>query len=455
LLTVKKTGNVAMETEVLLNVMPSLDGWNVNLNVSSVRLRRTEEVLVSLGVRAPRAALLHERQSVRVEARDSAGDLLAACTVNTTVLAVHGILIRAGSYALSTIPGQRVSTPVSILNEGNGPEILISGESILPYGWNTRLEYANESVALPGKPLTLGAGSNITLTLVIFTSAGTLAGSYYVAVPLLDGEGKELLVTVQVEVLQVFELALEAEGAEQTVAPGGQAIFGLVARNRGNGPDRMDFSLSGLPEGWEAPVVRFENAGTITSLSLGPFGYGRIQVVVTVPARYTGDAVDLLVNASSPHGFSGSVRLDMWILHVNLAISNVTFSPESPRPGQVVRLKLLVSNTGGVDLENVVIGFRDGDGEPRLRDLGRLASGMSWEYEHEWVAREGKHTLSFMVDPGNDTAEDDERDNAVEVTVRVEAEKAAGMPQWQGAVAAVAVLVVLVLVAWTVLGRRR
>jgi len=453
-LAVEKTGNVANLTDVTLDVGTSSAGWNVTLSRYSLQLHQPEITYVALRVEAPASALLGDRLEVTVEVRDREQNLLACCTTTTTVTRVRDLVLYATEVPLKAYPGERVSLPVSVANRGNGEERLFATPPVQPAGWLVCFERPDGIFVTPEVPFTVEAGENASLKLVVIPSKDTTIGAYFVTGTLTDYYGNGYDVTAWVDVLQVFDLAVMADNPEAVVAPGEQARFELTIRNRGNGPEMVQFTGAGLPAGWGAPVFQPDEATVSKWLRVGPFGSGRMIVKVAVPANYTGGSVDFSVGAASLHNFTGAVTLYIRIMRVNIELSNITFEPANPSPGRLVHIRLLVSNTGDVNIENVVISVRDGNRTLQLRDLGRLPSGLSWLYVYDWVAVEGTHLLRFLADPANATAEHNELDNMVEVTIKVRAERAAGAPAWQGAVAATAVAIVVVLAGWLALKRR-
>jgi uncharacterized membrane protein len=454
-LTVAKEGNVDNDTEVRLATGAVPEGWNATLNVSELRLRLSQTVLVGLSVQAPDKAFAGQRLPLLVEARDAGGGVLAACTVNTTVEAVHALEIEPEYSELEAYPGGTANAAVYLLNNGNGPETLLPGEPVLPVGWQVRLELPDGSEVGPGNPAVLRPGNLTKLRLVVYVSADSTAGRYFVNAVLRNAEGTGFDVTAFVDVLQVFNFSVGTDAPETSAAPGGTARFELFARNRGNGPENASLSLFGLPAGWRKPVFLAVDGGRADRFVAGPFSTVRVYLEVAVPGDFTGDSLDLAVRASASGGWTGSVGLRLRIMSVNIEIGNLEYEPAKPRPGQVVRFRMEITNTGDIDLEHVVFAVLDGNRTIFSRDLGRLDSGVGWVREFEWTASAGRHTLRFVADPLNATAEQFENDNSLEAAIVVEPGKSGGAAPWQLAVAGTVAVLAGVVALALVLRRRR
>jgi len=454
-LSFEKTGNDVDATELSLGFTASAAGWNVLLGANGLSLKLNQPNEVVLRVAAPAQALQNDRLEVLVYAQGAGQELLAFCTVTIHVRLARELEVYIADETLRARPGERTGATVSVVNRGNGAESLYASPPVKPAGWQVRFERSDGSVVAPEAPFTVGAGETAVLTLVVIPSYDSTTGRYFVTGILSDGYGKPYELRAMVEVLQVFDAAVEAVEPEAVVRPGEQARFVIAASNRGNGPEVLQFTASGLPAGWGAPAFEAEGGGTPGRILLAPFCIGKMTVRVDVPAGYAENSVEFLVRAESPHNFLGSVRLYIRITHVNLELSNLTATTQNPSPGQVVRIQLLVSNTGDLNIENVAISVQDGDRVLLSRNLGRLDSKSSWVYVYEWTAVEGTHTLMFVANAPNGTAEDDVLDNTAEVTIRVDTDKAGGMPAWQGVVVAAAVATVLTIVGLLALRRRK
>jgi len=455
-LTVEKRGNLDGETVVSLLIDPVNSGWTVSLERSLLRLRLLDPEEVGLLVAAPISAGAGDRLELDVLVVDADRRILSGCNVTVTAAWLRSLEIEAAEETVEVAPGGFAWLVVHAVNRGNGPETLLPGVPVLPAGWSAEYCLPNWSAVSPGLPAVVPPGSGLTLTLNVSAPDDAVAGFYTAAAPLVDGAGGEHPVNVRIEVLQVFSLSVVSETAESTVLPGGEARFGLAVRNRGNGPDRVSLDLGWLPRGWSDPQFVHEDGLSSKSLALAPFSLARVWVVVAVPPSYQGRSAALLLNASSPHGFFESLRLDLRVNHVNLGVTVASFSPERPRPGETVRIRYIVANTGDVNLERVEISVTEGGRRLLGRVLGRLDSGLSWVFYYEWTAVEGTHVLKFVVSHGNGTAEQDTEDNSTEVTLSVGVGKADGPAQGPAvAVAAAVALAAAAALAFLLKRRRR
>ena len=221
-------------------------------------------------------------------------------------------------------------------------------------------------------------------------------------------------------------------------------------------PENASLSLWGLPAGWRKPAFLAVDGGRADRVQAGPFSTVRVYLEVAVPGDCAEDGLDLAVRASASGGWTGSVGLRLRILSVNIEISALAYEPAKPRPGQAVRFRMEITNTGDVDLEHVVFAVLDGNRTIFSRDLGRLDSGVGWVREFEWTASAGRHTLRFVADPLDATPEQFENDNSAEATILVGPEKTGGTAPWQLAVAGTfAALAGAAALALALLRRRR
>ena len=319
-------------------------------------------------------------------------------------------------YGGSVVPGRaeaappELRVPVRLANEGNSLEPW-TVDVRLPAGWTAR-------EALPAK-VVVPARGGATLDLHVTVPAGTAPGPRPVQVvaTMPNGEKREGTVTVDVKPLRAAALALAA--AEPTPAAGGLA-FPLTVENKGNVRQPFEMILVGVPVGVEArlepatfELAPGERANATLTLSPGPR-------VADGTYSLTGYAAFQGVNPDTAEGRLNQQALRVPLQRPSLTVPSVEAAPRADvKVGDRVAVKAPVLNGGTAEVLDLPVHLYVDDVFIAETRLARLAPGARAEVVLNWTALPGKHVLTVVVDPWNDTLDGDRADNAATLVLDV------------------------------------
>ena len=156
-----------------------------------------------------------------------------------------------------------------------------------------------------------------------------------------------------------------------SVAPGSRGTFVLYVNNTGPRQDSYDLHASNsnfnpgqLPAGWAVAFYRDGGSGdcsangvTITNTGLVPAGSQRLVCAqVTVPESASGgDTLPLYLRALSPTSNASDIKLDQVVVVAGPALSLQPDQTGQVAPGSSVLYSHQLTNTGNVDLTNVLL----------------------------------------------------------------------------------------------------
>jgi subtilase family serine protease len=113
------------------------------------------------------------------------------------------------------------------------------------------------------------------------------------------------------------------------------------------------------------------------------------------------------------------------ILKPNLYVDegNVSYSPDPPQKGTVLKINVTVWNLGNDSAANVEVQLKvDGTQLDGLMTIGYLEAGHSAVVSWNWMPSAGKHSFEVIVDPSNTTQEWNEADNTAQFQVELPAD---------------------------------
>lgn len=105
----------------------------------------------------------------------------------------------------------------------------------------------------------------------------------------------------------------------------------------------------------------------------------------------------------------------------DLVVSELTFSPSGPRPGEEVELRVKVTNRGNQDTNRFYVrAYVDGNSLDRESIPFGLDSGESEELDFTWVTEAGRHEIEVVADdPFDRVDETNEENNGLTRTIDI------------------------------------
>ncbi|MBM4248961.1 MAG: hypothetical protein FJ149_05930 [Euryarchaeota archaeon] len=159
-----------------------------------------------------------------------------------------GVWLSCGKPSVTVMPEATGNLSVTVHNLGNAPDAFaLSVEGALPPGW--RAQPATERLDSP-------AGANLSVDVRVTPAADALAGDRadfrLRATSLGNGTYTR---TIELSALADQYFGLRFSGTpELGVPPGAMATHSFWLNNTGNGPDTVELSMYGLPNGWGAYI---------------------------------------------------------------------------------------------------------------------------------------------------------------------------------------------------------
>jgi len=103
--------------------------------------------------------------------------------------------------------------------------------------------------------------------------------------------------------------------------------------------------------------------------------------------------------------------------------SNISYSPDPPQKGLVLKINVTVWNLGNDSASNIEVQMKvDGSQLDGIMTIGYLAPGHSAVVTWNWMTSAGEHTFEVIVDPSNLTEEWSEENNTAQFSVELPAD---------------------------------
>lgn len=103
--------------------------------------------------------------------------------------------------------------------------------------------------------------------------------------------------------------------------------------------------------------------------------------------------------------------------------SNISYSPDPPQKGLVLKINVTVWNLGNDSASNIEVQMKvDGSQLDGIMTIGYLAPGHSAIVSWNWMSSAGEHTFEVIVDPSNLTEEWSEANNTAQFSVELPAD---------------------------------
>lgn len=409
---VTNSGN-AGEDLILQASVP--EGWTVTLPRTSLFLRAGETYGAIATVHVPEAAVAGQQFiTVQAIARENPMKVAGA----SSALHVHAFY--GGSIGTTSVqaapPG--LTIPILLSNEGNSLEPW-TVTLRLPPGWTSQ-------ETLPAKVVVPAHGSTIFRVHAIAPET-TAPGDRQMLVKatLPNGEKREGIVTVGVTFLRTASVVVANDQPQGTR---GALSYPVTVENVGNVDAPFKVLLLGAPAGVSA---KLEPA----SFTLPPGGRTIATLTVTPSTSTAAGAYQIAgyslfegVHPDTVEGKANVQTLRFTLIRPDLRAGTVEYAPHTGvRPGEHVVVKVPITNRGqGTVLDLPVHLFVDDVfvGEARLPTLG---AGERRDATFNWTALPGKHTLTAVADPWNDTVDAQREDNAVSTLVEVQGTNAGSL----------------------------
>jgi subtilase family serine protease len=103
----------------------------------------------------------------------------------------------------------------------------------------------------------------------------------------------------------------------------------------------------------------------------------------------------------------------------DLYLGGLSYNPKRLTSGKAATVTVKIFNTGEVNVENVTVRFYEGGTILGTERLSRMPANSNKTATFTWVPQDGRHGITFRVDPDNTLVETDENNNQLKETVTV------------------------------------
>jgi hypothetical protein len=257
-----------------------------------------------------------------------------------------GFAIQLATLAFTVAPGQGISIPVLVYNQGGEEEMLTLSIQGVPSDW----------VSVPSPLIHLAPGEQREMALTVQPPAfpDGRAGRYSLVIQVASqqrpAEVVEKTCTLTVAALEVAgRIGVLLAATEFSVVPGGSTPIPLVLLNQGLDADTFALSVEGIAPGWVyAPVV---------ALSLAPGQQQEVTLTVQPPDSAQTEAGShpfrIQVNSRGMPGQASEVECVLTIAALTRFAAELR--PQRVEAGQPARV--LVENQGNVQ-QTFVVGWQ-------------------------------------------------------------------------------------------------
>jgi uncharacterized membrane protein len=327
-------------------------------------------------------------------------ELTQKAQIETTAFVniIHDIDPTLTTDAVPVYPGGEASYLVEIMNSGNGEDrIDLYVEGGQP-GWLVSFEYQDLEI----NKIIISPQLAKTLTVVVETPYDAEAGIFDTKIVLRDSGGNDYEIAVRTQVIQIYDIDLTGSQVHQKGTPGGVLTYPLTLENLGNGMDKVDLTLTTIPEKWTYSFKDL-SGNQIEQLEIG---YGekidfKLNVWVSDTHVETEEILSIKVASIYDIAQQDQLQLTAEIRMPDLRIQSVEYNPQNMRENKVVQIRVQLENVGTGGANDVVVEFYS-DGKFIAEDsISYITTGITGNATavFTWLPKAGTHNLKFIVDP--------------------------------------------------------
>ena len=329
-LNVKSTGNGPDSASVTYTDVPT--GWGANLDHPTVNLGPFGTTVSTLTLDTP-AQVLAGSYYLNVSATLTGAPITRTKTLRADVSAVHSIALGCDLCTASVDPGQAVTVPLKLGNNGNVPEdITVNGTA--PEGWTFTPDSPTDHV---------GAYLSQYINVTITPPVRTLAADYTLTAR-ASASGSVAEVPLKITVNRVHGLKFSVASPDFSVDGGQSATYSATVSNTGNGPEDVVVESASAPMGWVAQ-------GNPQSFTVNGFEDLTLDLVVsTLNNSLAGDyVVTMKASSTSFQGLACNVSVNVNIAERTEAQAQLKIAMVSAKPGAYATDTVMFDNQGNVN----------------------------------------------------------------------------------------------------------
>lgn len=158
---------------------------------------------------------------------------------------------------------------------------------------------------------------------------------------------------------------------------------------------------------------------SVEDITLNATEVGKTYLIIGMPMSSNSSSQEVLVTGTSESGLTDQIKFVVDMMLPDLYLSGLSYSPKRLVAGKAATVKISVFNQGEVNVENVTIRFYEGGTILGTERLVRMPANSNKTATFTWVPQDGRHGITFKVDPDNTLVETDEKNNQVKESVTV------------------------------------
>jgi uncharacterized repeat protein (TIGR01451 family) len=412
---VSNVGNLAGTVIIILEIVSGTGAWQAELDANAVGVAGMETKSIQLTVVSPADAKAGDRLVVRVVGFNEERTMTDDVTTTTLVNQVHKLLIAVNPDRQVADPGATVTYAMTVQNAGNGPEEMTVATNKMDVNWKMKFVRATAEIT----DIYLDAAQSVSFEVDITVPTEALAGDHLCSVGIMDTSKDIWAINLITTVKHIYDLDLTTTLSKQQGSPGKSVYFTILTRNRGNGPDTISFTATTrLPPGWTLDFKDTE-LNTVDGVTLNASEVGKTYLLIGMPMSSNSTSQEILITGTSESGLTDQVKFVVDMMLPDLYLSGLSYSPKKLVAGKAATVKVNVYNQGEVNVENVTIRFYEGGTILGTERLSRMPANSNKTATFTWVPQDGRHSITFKVDPDNTLVETDEKNNQVKETITV------------------------------------
>jgi uncharacterized membrane protein len=386
-------------------------GWWISVPNEFITVSYRSQEDVSVFLHAPDPAPAGLSVQFNLTARSTKSDMSRSLSLSGTVLQFYNSQYTVVHRDTEADVGARISLPITIDNNGNGPTTYRFDIKAPGPEWNPTLERA--LLEIDGY-----RWDQTTLNLTVPTDA--INQTYDFTLAIIESGGEVYNFNFTVAVRQFFDLEVAVVSGTPVVTQGDIANLRVRITNNGNGVENVKLLARSPPEYWSF-------LGPSTFEDIEPFSDQVVTLSFETHKETAGDtySIDLLTRYGPGYSETVSTGGSVTILtRPDLVIRPGDLNVSIPNPvvGTLIQAHVTVRNLGETEAQEVYVQFYlDGTPLGQVHYVSSVGPGEAESFTIPWLTNvSGIHEISAVVDVTKDVDETNENNNMANLELNID-----------------------------------
>jgi uncharacterized repeat protein (TIGR01451 family) len=333
-------------------------------------------VTVTLRAQTPEGTVITNTATVTFTDANSNAYASVQGSVSVTVGFQAGILATANTPSPSPAsPSAADTLTFTVANPGNGTDSVLISQNISVAGViavtgyrylaTTYVSLANLNAALAGVAIAQGGSITIKVVYDVASNKGGVNTVYTLTAASRRTPATTSSAASSITPAQTFAVAVTPHGGQNVQKlPGNNYSFTYTVQNNGNGSDNFD-AIATSPGSAVITIVSVNGAaGDSARIPLAAGASQPIAVVYNVAnvAGGSTDTLDLLGRSVAQPATTDQGFMDLTVIKPNLTLTKAAYLDDGVTPvagtvvpGQIIRYRITVTNTGSTNASSVQV----------------------------------------------------------------------------------------------------